>query len=168
VKRLLVMRHAKSDWDAGARSDHARPLNRRGVDSARLMGRLISAIGEQPDLVLTSSAVRAATTAELAADSGAWGCEIRPTDSLYEADPEAVIQLLDGIPSVVERLLIVGHQPTWSGVVHRLTGGSVSMRTATVAVVDLMLGSSWAHGGDLSGELVAVLQPRHFADVRLD
>jgi phosphohistidine phosphatase len=161
------MRHAKSDWDAGARSDHARPLNRRGVDGARTMGRLISAIGEHPDLVLTSSAVRAATTAELAAESGGWDCEIRPTDALYDAYPDSVIQLLDGVPDPVERLMIVGHQPTWSGVVHRLTGGSVSMRTATVAIVDLMLGSSWAHGGDLSGELVAVLQPRHFEDLRL-
>ena len=131
------------------------------------MGRLLTAIDEQPDLVISSTAVRAATTAELASAAGGWSAPVRLTDALYGAYPDAVIQLLAGVPDEVSSLMIVGHQPTWGGVVQRLTGAGAAIRTATVAIIDLYLGDSWNHDGHPTGELVALLQPRHFADLDL-
>ena len=83
MKRLMILRHGKSDWNAGASSDHARPLNRRGTGAAMTMGRLLTRLGEVPDLIVTSSAVRARETALLAADAGDWGCETIEVDDLY-------------------------------------------------------------------------------------
>ena len=72
AKKLILFRHAKSDWDSGAASDHARPLARRGVEAARVMGKFLMSAGEVPDQVLCSTAVRAMATVQLAAKAGGW------------------------------------------------------------------------------------------------
>ncbi|MGA9597997.1 MAG: histidine phosphatase family protein, partial [Acidimicrobiia bacterium] len=83
MKRLMILRHAKSDWNSGADSDHTRPLNRRGTEAAMTMGRVLSRIGEVPDIIYTSSATRARETALLAADAGGWDVETVELDELY-------------------------------------------------------------------------------------
>ncbi|MBY5162572.1 SixA phosphatase family protein [Salsipaludibacter albus] len=169
MKQLLVMRHAKSDWHSGAATDHARPINQRGVDAATAMGRLLTSAGLVPDAILASSAVRARTTAELAAEAGGWDVGVDAVDALYDASVDRVLARLALVPDAVDRLLVVGHQPTWGALVWRLTGGSVAMRTATVAALDLHLGDTWDPAdvggpGELTGEILAVFQPRHFGD----
>ena len=62
MKKLLIMRHAKSDWGSGL-ADHERPLNKRGTKAAAAMGKALAAMEEIPDLVISSTATRAATTA---------------------------------------------------------------------------------------------------------
>jgi hypothetical protein len=57
----------------------------------------------------------------------------------------------------------VGHQPAWGGLVYQLTGAATQMKTGTVAIIDLMIGTTWRAHDILAGELVALLQPRHFA-----
>jgi len=165
MKRLLVMRHAKSDWNAGVASDHARPLNNRGRNAAPAMGRLLTAIGESPDHIFTSSAVRAKTTAELASEGGGWDAHIDVRDALYEASPDGVLREIATAPDSTQRLMVVGHQPTLGGLVGVVTGGSVAVKTATVVIIDLYLGSSWASAEPPHGELLAVLQPRHLEDL---
>lgn len=164
MKRLLVMRHAKSDWHAGAATDHERPLNRRGVEAARTMGFVIAQIDEIPDLVITSSAVRARRTVELAAEAGEWSSEIVVDRTLYGTSPQGALALIVRASQDVERLMVVGHQPAWGGLVHELTGGSVQMKTATIAIIDFAAEGSWRGSNTVSGELVAVLQPRHFTE----
>ncbi|MCG6947376.1 MAG: histidine phosphatase family protein [Acidobacteria bacterium] len=138
MKTLLVMRHAKSDWGATFSSDRERPLSRRGINAARRVGRFLSDAGTTPDLVLSSTAVRALTTAELAADAGDWDCEILTSENLYASDPETVLGEVHGVDNGVERLLIAGHEPTWSTLVTWLIGGGrVRMPTAAVACLDL-------------------------------
>ena len=73
MKTLLVMRHAKSDWGAPLGDDHERPLADRGVKAARRMGCFLTDSGSVPQLVISSTAVRARTTAELAAEPGETG-----------------------------------------------------------------------------------------------
>lgn len=159
MKQLLVMRHGKSDWGAGM-SDHERPLNPRGVESAGTVGRVLDTMGLVPDLVLTSSATRARTTAELVVEAAGWACPVEDTPVFYEAGVDGVLARLAQVPDDVDRLLVTGHMPTWGGLVQLVTGAHVAMRTATVAVVDLHLGRSWDHDGMVAGELVTLLQPR--------
>ena len=142
MKTLLVMRHAKSDWGSASSGDHDRPLAPRGLKAARRMGRFISESGVAPDLVVTSTAVRAKTTAELASRAGEWESPITDDPNLYASDVERVLDVIAGIDPDVNRLLIAGHEPTWSSLVGWLIGGGrVSMPTAAVACLDL------AHGG---------------------
>lgn len=160
MKTLMLMRHAKSDWNADYGSDHDRPLSNRGVRSARLMGRLMAGIGTVPHHVISSTAVRAQTTAQLASEAGGWGCPIDLEADLYGTGPETVMDVACRAPDV-ERLMIVGHQPTWSMVLHRLTGARADMKTASVAIVDLMI-FDWSDLPETTGVLAALHNPRSF------
>ncbi len=160
MRQLLIMRHAKSDWSAGL-ADHERPLNSRGRAAADAMGAHLTAIGQAPDHVVTSSAVRAHTTAVRAAAGGQWDAQIDVERALYSTHPEGALETLLGVPDV-ERLMIVGHEPTWSGLVAHLTGGGVAMRTATVVGIDLYI-TDWSQVLDARGEILFVAQARHLA-----
>jgi phosphohistidine phosphatase len=160
VKTLLLMRHAKSDWNADYGSDHERPLNGRGERSARLMGRLVKGMDLVPQHVVSSTAVRARTTARLASEAGGWGSSMVLEPDLYGTGPESVISIGAAAPDV-ERLMLVGHQPTCSMVVYRLTGARVDMRTASVAVIEVMAGQ-WSELPELAGVLAGLHHPRSF------
>ncbi|HEX6287347.1 MAG TPA: histidine phosphatase family protein [Acidimicrobiia bacterium] len=162
MRQLLLMRHAKSDWSADYSTDHDRPLNDRGVRSARAMGRVLRDNDQVPDLVVTSSATRAKTTAQLAADAGAWESEIVVDSRLYGAGADSVVEMATEFGET-KRLMLVGHQPTWSIVVSLLTGESVEMKTATVAVLRFDL-SAWSELPGATGEVEKVFQPRDYID----
>lgn len=162
MKHLLLMRHAKSDWSADYSTDHDRPLNERGVRSARAIGRVLQGDGESPDLVVTSSAVRARTTAELAAKAGEWDCEIIVDPRLYGSGADAVVQVAAEV-GAVDRLMLVGHQPTWSIVLSLLSGKSVDMKTATVAVLTFDI-SHWSDVPGSTGHLQRVVRPRDYIE----
>jgi phosphohistidine phosphatase len=160
VKTLLLLRHAKSDWDAAYTTDHERPLNDRGVRSARLIGRLLADRDQQPDLVISSTAVRARTTAQLAAEAGGWSAEIILDPDLYGSGAQGVLTVAAGAPDV-ERLMLVGHQPTWSSVVGLLTGSRVDIKTASVASIEILI-DSWQEVVHAAGVLTYLINPRTF------
>ena len=166
MKRLIILRHGKSDWYAGASSDHARPLNRRGTGAAMTMGRVLTRLGEAPDLILTSTATRARETALLAVHAGGWGCETVEVDELYMTSAGEAIRIAAAAPDEVERLMLVGHEPAWGYLVRALTGAEVSMKTATVAGIDMAIGR-WEHAPQAPGTLAYLLQPRLFTNWEL-
>ena len=161
MKRLILFRHGKSDWHAPHGSDHERPLNRRGVESAEMMGRLLARAGLAPDHACTSSAVRARTTLDLAHSAGSWQCPIEVTDALYGTTGREAMTVATHAPADAQSLMLVGHEPTWSQLAHHLTGGFVTVKTATVIGIDLPI-DSWHHA-DTRGSLAFVFQPRDFA-----
>lgn len=160
MKTLLVMRHAKSDWNADYSRDHERPLNQRGERSARLMGRVVAGEGHAPQLVVSSTAVRARSTAALANQAGDWGAEIVLEDRLYEGGVDTAVDVARSAPDV-ERLMLVGHQPTWSYLVSTLSGEHVDVKTATVVVISFDI-AEWSELTPGGGDLVAVYQPRDY------
>lgn len=166
MRRLLLMRHGKSDWDTSFERDHDRPLSDRGVRSARLMGRLLSGRGMEPQLVISSTAVRARTTAWLASESGSWAAPVELDERLYESGPGGVIDSAREAPDVA-RLMLVGHQPTWGLLIERLVGEWVEMKTASVAVIDFEM-PGWSGLGGGSGTLVEVFHPRDYFGSELD
>jgi phosphohistidine phosphatase len=163
MKRLMLMRHAKSDWDAAYATDHDRPLSRRGRESAVVMGIVLARAGLAPDLAISSSAVRARTTVELAAEAGSWNATIEISPALYGTSPHAALDVASRSADGVDSLMLVGHEPTWSGLVHHLTGARVNVKTATVVGIELP-GDTWRRVGDAQGALEFVLQPRMFAE----
>ena len=162
MKRLMLLRHAKSDWEADYGSDHSRPLNDRGMSSARWIGTALARSGEIPDRVITSSALRAQSTAFLAADTGGWDTEIQISDELYGTSPGAVLSIVKDTDDNVDRLMLVGHEPTWSTTAGVLIGGGrVRVRTACVVAIDL---AGWQLADPGRGELTWMLSPRLFTD----
>ena len=77
MRSVVLFRHGKSDWDADYNVDHERPLAKRGIKAAKRMGKYLAELDEIPDIVITSTAVRAKTTVELAMKAGAWSSEFR-------------------------------------------------------------------------------------------
>lgn len=159
MKTLLVFRHAKSDWDAAYGDDHARPLAARGVKAARKMGLWLTTVGLVPDRALASTAVRARQTLALAAEAGGWTGPAHLTDALYGASPAAVLAEIRATPDAVATLVVVGHEPTQSGLVALLVGGgAVEMKTGAVARIDVPV-TRWADVQPGRGVLAGLYVP---------
>ena len=110
--RLLLLRHAKSSWDAGQKSDdHDRPLNRWGREAAPVMGSYMRDSGLIPDIVLCSTALRTTETLERVLPYFKLAPEIRRTRGLYLADWPALLKLIRELPPSRKTALLVGHNP---------------------------------------------------------
>ena len=121
------------------------------------MGPHLADHGLVPRLVISSTAVRARTTAELAIESGDWGSELWLEPGFYGSSVDEVVDLVSISPEV-DRLIIVGHQPTWGSLVTHLTGEPIEMKTATVAVVAMPV-TSWGDIRSVRGSLAGVHRP---------
>lgn len=131
MSALILLRHGQAVDKAPTHADADRDLTARGEDQARAAGRAFAALGLQPDVVLASPKVRAWRTATLA-------CEA------LDADPVEHLPLvgLDRDEALLaaglgERVLLVGHEPDLSQVVHDLTGARIRMRKGGVVVLAL-------------------------------
>ncbi|UWQ16285.1 histidine phosphatase family protein [Jannaschia sp. M317] len=104
--KLILMRHAKSDWHDPLQDDHDRPLNRRGRESAPKIGRWLRDMGHTPDLILCSTAKRTRETRALL------GFDDTPTvdlDALYLADANMILAQATGAGA--QTVMVVGHNP---------------------------------------------------------
>lgn len=159
TKQLILFRHGKSDWDASYGRDHDRPVAERGVKAAQAMGRQLAAANKVPDLAITSSAVRARTTLELAIAAGHWPCPIQVSDDLYEASIEQVLGVIHQTSNQNGTLMLVGHEPTWSEAVAYFSGGSVRMPTATMVCLEFEV-VTWQQVEYGRGTLLWLLPPK--------
>lgn len=163
MKRLLIMRHAKSAWSQPGLDDHERPLNARGERDAPRMGRWLRDAGYTPDLALCSDAVRAMATWDGArAELDDVPTIVRP--DFYHADQRAITDALtSSLPGLREAqtVIVVGHNPGWSDAVGWFSGYDVSLTTANVAVLE-HAGESWVDAVCEPGAwmLVTVARPR--------
>jgi len=138
---LYFLRHGEADWPDWKKPDDERPLTKHGKKEMREVAAFLKRVKAKPDLIVTSPLPRASQTAEIAAD----GLKIkRREDKLLEpgfgrADLE---RLLKKYPE--ESLMIVGHEPDFSEVISELTGGSLKLPKAGIALVDL--NRSWRGG----------------------
>ncbi len=159
MKTIVLLRHGKSDWDAEYGHDHDRPLADRGKKGARKMGRFLSTAGLQPDHAITSSAVRARQTLAIAAEHGGWTGDASVSEALYGATPETVVREINAAPEAASRVVVVGHEPTFSQTVsHLIGGGRIQIKTATVAVIDVDA-ATWSAVAAGRGVLTTLLSP---------
>ncbi|MER8008088.1 histidine phosphatase family protein [Streptomyces sp. NPDC094149] len=121
LRRLVVLRHAKSAWPVGV-PDHERPLAPRGRRDAPAAGRALAEADCLPDLALCSTAVRALQTWELA--SAQWGTPppVRRDARLYAAEPVDLLEAVHEVSPEVETLLLIGHNPGLEELVLTLAG----------------------------------------------
>jgi len=154
------MRHAKSDWSNSAQSDFERPLNERGRKAAPLMGHLLLKKDLVPDLIITSSANRALETAEAVAEA----CKLPEdkmvvTDELYNGYIPEVTQVIRSADKSVERLMVVGHNPTWMNLTAHFSGTYTEMNTAEICVLEFS-GNDWNEISKNSCKFASKLSPK--------
>jgi phosphohistidine phosphatase len=133
MKNLLLLRHGKSDWGATYEQDHDRPLADRGQLSSRLVGRFLASVGPLPERAITSSALRARSTLELAMKAGSWSAPTLVSRDLYQSDPQTILKLIQKQDDSLSNLMLVGHNPTWETLAALMIGGG-GLRFPTAAV----------------------------------
>jgi phosphohistidine phosphatase len=163
MRRLILMRHAKSSWDDPGLRDRQRPLNDRGRRSAALVGGWLRDRGLRPDHVLVSGAVRTRQTWDgVAGVVGPAAAE--EVADLYAADPASMLRVLRAAPDVAN-LLMLGHQPGIGEFARRLLRSPPDSKrfakypTAATGVIAFDL-PSWSEVAWGTGTLEAFVVPR--------
>lgn len=111
MKKLFLIRHAKSSWDDADLDDFERPLNKRGLKDAPKMGKRLKMRKIYPDMILSSSAIRAKTTANLVCDELKYESKFVLLDELYHASENKISDILRQTPDKVETIFLFGHNP---------------------------------------------------------
>jgi phosphohistidine phosphatase len=124
-RRLLIARHAKAGYPDGV-SDHERPLTERGERDAAAIGRWMATERFVPDVVLTSDAVRAERTWQLAAEELGASPEVHVERRLYNADADTVLDLVRTHGGDAHTVAVFGHEPGLSTLARELTDPDVS------------------------------------------
>jgi phosphohistidine phosphatase len=160
VKRLLILRHAKSSWADSSQDDWQRPLNARGLRDAPRVGQWLRERGVMPDIIITSDAVRARTTAQAVATAAGYPRDIVTDPSLYHAKPGDLLDALNGVRDGAGTVLIVGHNPGLEDFVLLLTGEHHGLVTTALVELDLPI-DRWSDlDGTIGASIVGTWQPR--------
>ena len=162
MKTLYLFRHAKSSWSFDELSDQERPLNDRGRDDAPLMGQALAKRHIRPDLLVSSPAVRAMSTAVLVARELEYPHDkIVVETGIYGADSDELLAIIRRLPDTAGSVLLVGHNPTITDTVNELSPSSIN-EMPTAAVVCLRFDCAhWAEVGKANAEFYFLDHPRN-------
>jgi phosphohistidine phosphatase len=167
VKRLFLLRHAKSSWDDPRLDDRDRPLAPRGRRASELIAGHLRQEGIAPSLVLCSSATRTRETLQRvipALDAS----DVSIEDELYGASSEGLLQRLREVPGDLESVMLVGHQPAIQELALELAGDGAELarlraKFPTGALATLLFAGDWSELAPGSAELVAYVKPKELA-----
>jgi phosphohistidine phosphatase len=167
VKRLFLLRHAKSSWDDPRLDDRERPLAPRGRRASELIAGHLRREGIAPSLVLCSSATRTRETLQRvipALDAS----DVSIEDELYGASSEGLLQRLREVPGDLESVMLVGHQPAIQELALDLAGDGAELarlraKFPTGAFATLLFAGDWSELAPGSAELMAYVKPKELA-----
>jgi phosphohistidine phosphatase len=169
MKRLAILRHAKSSWEEASVADFNRPLNDRGWKAARRVGRELKRREMHFDLCVASTAARVRETLDgLIEGYGTPNFEIRFEPRIYEASLATLLEIVRGFEDSYSALLLVGHNPGLHQLVLELACKdskgllervSSKFPTAAFARIDLEAGR-WANASSGGGKLVELIFPK--------
>ncbi len=166
MKTLTLLRHAKSSWDDAATRDFDRPLNPRGRRAAQAIGREMSALGLEFDLVLASPAMRVIETLEEVEKGYGRALGARFDRRIYLAPPETLLELMQGTDGDAASLLLVGHNPGLERLALLLSGNhplraEIATKYPTAALAQLTFPvEHWGEVGQGGGTLARFIRPR--------
>ena len=156
MKSLSLYRHAKTEHDSPTGRDFDRRLTQRGERDAARMGEEIRGLRMEFDVILSSPAVRAAQTAELA------GLDRRFDERIYNASASQLLAIVHEIEGGAARLLLVGHNPGFEQLGTMLLGKPLDMPTGTIAGIELLV-DDWREAVARCGRLALYLTPAELA-----
>lgn len=166
MRRLMLLRHAKSNWSTGV-TDRERPLAARGREAAPLIGRYLAEELLLPDLVLVSPARRTAETWELVGPMLPERPGVHVEPRLYEAKPERLLEVVQDTEPDVRTLLMIGHNPGFEELAAKLAGHgdryaaarmAKKYPTCGLAVIDFAI-EDWRDAAPRAGRLDRFVTP---------
>ena len=161
MKRLILVRHAKSSWGEPGLADFDRPLNKRGKRDAPQMGKRLKELGVEPDLIVTSPAKRAVKTARKVADElGYQRDQIQLIDILYGAHPDDTMGVVNQFPEECDTVMLFAHNPTTTEVVNSLTEFSTDNMPTCACFCAAFNVDSWRDATEGTGTFVFYEYPK--------
>lgn len=164
MKRLALMRHAKSSWKDVELADYERPLNTRGLRDAPRMGERLHDAGWRADLIMTSPARRAAVTARTIAECIGYPLiDIAEEPALYLAEPATILDIARGIDDGHTTAMLFGHNPGMTQLANSLGDLRIdNMPTTAVAVFEFAV-DRWREIDYGDGRLLLFDYPKNTA-----
>lgn len=153
MKKLFIIRHAKSSWKDYSLDDFDRPLNKRGFKNAPFMGDYLEARRITPDIILSSPALRAKTTAKIIANKIEYNKKIVYEKSIYEADTRTLHNTLNALDNRYNIVFLIGHNPGLNLLVESYVGLNENIPTCGVVELEVQA-DSWK---DISSENIKLL-----------
>lgn len=161
MKYLYLIRHAKSSWDDPSQTDFERTLNERGVKDAPRMAKLLQSKNVNPDLIISSPATRAISTAEIFAAQFKYPSEKILSDArIYEAAMRDLADVVHDINDDCGTVFLFGHNPGISNFANLLSNQPVvDMPTCAIAGFELNI-NSWSEAERYCGKLILFEYPK--------
>ena len=139
MKTIILFRHSEAGWNSEYGSDHERPLTDRGIKVAKKMGLHLSEIKSIPDLLISSTALRAKSTAKVAKKEGGWNSEFILEKGIYRGNPLFIIDLIKKQDDAINSICVTGHEPHFSSFICRaINKDHIHFPTASMAKIDFM------------------------------
>jgi phosphohistidine phosphatase len=159
MKRLYLVRHAKSSWDDPSLSDFDRPLNDRGNKDAPMIGEKLKEMDVRVDKIISSPANRAKTTAKILSDS--LNADVEFVESIYESSDFNLLSLIRGLDEGLNSVMVVGHNPSMTSVINKI-GDFTLLNLPTCGVVGLEIDGGWSKIEPYSAKKFLYIYPKMF------
>ena len=162
MKKILFIRHAKSDWSFADLADIDRPLNKRGKKDAPEMGRRLCDRKEKPECIFRSPSMRTTQTIELLSDTASWqDVEIKEEDWLYMASRKDFLVGIEKIKNEIDFVCLCAHNPGTTDIVNYLSGENIyNMPTCAIAIIEFNT-DYWAEVSGGTGKLLLFDFPKN-------
>lgn len=159
MKKLYLIRHAKSDWSNHHLDDFDRPLSKRGKKNAPFMGKILRKKGIVPDLIISSPAYRARETTKKIAKKIGYYEEVMYNEFLYEANLKTILEIINYIEDENDDVFIVGHNPSLNMLGFYFVDFNDNLPTAGVLEIAFDC-SSWRKVNKKNAKLVSFEYPK--------
>ena len=165
-KKLLIVRHAKSDWGNARITDFNRPINERGKSNAPIMGKRLKEKGIFPDTVISSPALRAITTAKLVThELGFTTAKIKLEKSIYEATCATLLKIVNDFDNEHEMVALFGHNNGITDLAVYLTDAEIfNIPTSGMVMINFPF-DDWKMVGKDTGEVEFFDYPKNSVTV---
>jgi phosphohistidine phosphatase len=165
MRRLYLLRHAKSSWELAGQLDYERGLTERGWNDCELISELILEREIAPDFVYCSGARRARDTLQGVAHALPRDAKVEFEDAIYQASTKDLLDVLRGVPKKYESVLLVGHNPSMHDLSVAIGRESdelirVATKFPTAALAEFELDGEWADLGEDTAELTHFTRPK--------
>lgn len=159
MKKLFIIRHAKSDWENTQLDDYDRPLNEKGLEDANSMANYLKNKNIEIDLFLTSPAIRARSTAQIFAQTLDFKKSITPNQYIYEPYVNAIVETISYIYDSNNTVALFGHNPGVSALAYTLCGSKEKMKTCSIIEIEFNC-SSWLDISRENANFISYTKPK--------
>lgn len=161
MKKLYIIRHAKSSWKDTSLDDFERPLNKRGEKNSKFMGEFLKDKKIMPDVILSSRAFRAKETAKNIAKKIHYTKEIIFDENMYEANVQTLLNRIETIDNKLKSVFVIGHNPGLNMLVTKLVALHENIPTCGIVAIEFSC-DNWSEISSSNAKLISFDYPKMF------